>query len=87
MKIVQTVSIYQNLPILGYPEAGIELRTKWAQELMKSFATRSRHGQIRPLDFIAMLDGSVKALATEPSRNPGRNAGYPARFQIPSRTL
>lgn len=91
------------VPIRSYPDVGIELRTKWAQELMKSFATSSTstttttnnpHGlQIRPLDFIAMLDGSVKVLtaasaATGPSRNnPGRKAGYPARFQIPPRTL
>lgn len=82
------------VPIRSYPDVGIELRTKWAQEIMKSFATTTSsnnpHGQIRPWDFIAMLDGSVKALAaaTSPSRNnPGRNVGYPARFQIPPRTL
>lgn len=36
---------------------------------------------------MATSDGSVKALATELSRNPGINAGYPARFQIPPRIL
>lgn len=83
------------VPIRSYPDAGIELRTKWAQELMKYFATTTSsinpHGQIRPWDFIAMLDGSVKAVAaaTASSHNPGRNTGigYPARFQIPPRTL
>lgn len=54
---------------------------------MKSLATSNSHGHIRPRDFIATSDGSVKVLATEPLRNPGKNAGYPARFQIPPRTL
>lgn len=83
------------VPIRVYPDVGIELRTKWAQEVMKSFATTTTssnnpHGQIRPWDFIAMLDGSVKALAAAPSpsrNNPGGKVGYPARFQIPPRTL
>ena len=84
------------VPIQSYADAGIELRTKWAQELMKSFSTSTNttnnpHGlQIRPWDFIAMLDGSVKALtAAGPSRNDRgtRKVGYPARFQIPPRTL
>lgn len=61
------------VPIRAYPDVGIELRTKWAQEIMKSFATTSDkpHGQIRPWDFIIMLDESVKALAaaTNQSRN------------------
>ena len=80
------------IPIRAYPDVGIELRTKWAQEIMKSFATTSDkpHRQIRPWDFIAMLDGSVKALAavtSPPRKNPSENVGYSARFQIPPRTL
>lgn len=82
------------VPIRAYPDVGIELRTKWAQEIMKYFATTTSsndpHGQIRPWDFIAMLDGSVKALAatTSSSRSyPDGKVGYPARFQIPPRTL
>lgn len=70
-----------------YADVGIELRTKWAQEVMKSFATRNPHDYIRPWDLIATPDGSVKALAMEPSLHPGENVGYPARFQIPPRTL
>lgn len=75
------------VPLHDYPNAGIELQTKWAQEVMKTFATSNPHGYIRPWDFIATSDGSVKALAMEPSRHPGQNAVYPARFQIPPRTL
>ena len=70
-----------------YPDAGVELRIKWAQEVMKAFATSNPHGCIRPWDFIAMSDGSVKRFIMEPLRDPGKNAGYPARFQIPPRTL
>lgn len=75
------------VPLRDYPDVGIELRTKWAQEVMKYFASSNPHDYIRPWDFIATPDGSVKALAIEPSLHPGKNAGYPARFQIPPRTL
>ncbi|MCJ1348536.1 hypothetical protein MMC31_006768, partial [Peltigera leucophlebia] len=75
------------VPLRDYPDAGIELRTKWAEEMMKSFAESNPHGYVRPWDFIAMSDGSVKALAMEPSRHSDKNAGYPARYQIPPKTL
>lgn len=75
------------VPLRDYPDVGIELRTKWAQDVMKYFASSNPHDYIRPWDFIATPDGSVKALAIEPSLHPGKNAGYPARFQIPPRTL
>lgn len=75
--------IYQNLHSFLFetnPDAGIELRTKWAQELMKYFATSNPLDYIRQWDFVATPDGSVRALTTEPPFYSGENSGYLARI-------
>ena len=66
-------------------DVGIEIRTKWAEEVIKYFANPPGH--IRAWDFIATAGGSVKALVMDPLGDAGKNAVYPARFQIPLETL
>ena len=63
------------------PEAGIELRTQWAREVVNHFGVI--HNAIQPYDFLARLDGSVKLL---PVLAPEGEC-YPARFQIPPDTI
>ncbi|KAL9117231.1 MAG: hypothetical protein Q9187_006236 [Circinaria calcarea] len=60
---------------------GIEIRTRWMHEVIKYFT--DLHDRIRPWDFLAKLDGSVELLETTAL---GGEA-YPARFQIPPRTI
>ena len=62
-------------------EVGIEVRTQWAREIMKYFDIT--HESVRPWDFLARLDGSVKLLPQSVSQGEV----YPARFQIPLDTL
>ena len=63
------------------PEAGIELRTQWAREVVNHFGVI--HNAIQPWDFLARLDGSVKLL---PVPAPEGEV-YPVRFQIPPGTI
>ena len=62
-------------------EAGIELRTQWAREVVNHFGVI--HNAIQPWDFLARLDGSVKLL---PVSAPEGEV-YPVRFQIPPVTI
>lgn len=69
------------------PDIGIEIRTRWAAELMKCFAqTREPRTSIRPWDFVARLNGSIESLPMPVSEDK-LCKGYPARFQIPPSTL
>ena len=75
------------IPLRNCPDIGIEVRTRWATELMKHFGqTRKPQTSIRPWNFVAKLDGSVECLKM-PALTSGLCEGYPARFQIPSNTL
>ena len=68
-------------------DVGTELRTRWANEMMKHFEQiEEPHISIRPWDFVAELDGSVKSLPM-PALESDLTEGYPARFQIPPSTL
>ncbi len=74
-------------PLGDYPDAGIEIRTCWANEVMKHFErTEGNYTSIRPWDFIAGLDGSVESLPM-PEVAGDLIEGYPTRFQIPPSTL
>ncbi len=74
-------------PLRDCPDIGIEIRTRWATEVMKHFEqTRKPHTGIRPWDFVAKLDGSIESL-TMPVLEGDPSEGYPARFQIPPSTL
>jgi hypothetical protein len=66
-------------------DVGIEIRTQWAREVMKFFA--EPHDRIRPWDFLARLDGSVKSIALSSSSSSSECEVYPARFQIPPSSL
>lgn len=69
------------------PDIGVELRIRWATELMKHFEQPPEPiTSIRPWDFVAKMDGSVESLPN-PVLTGDLCEGYPARFQIPSCTL
>ncbi|KAL8647837.1 MAG: hypothetical protein Q9210_005326 [Variospora velana] len=75
------------LPLRDCPEIGPEIRTRWANEVMKHFAqTEVPHTSIRPRDFLARLDGSIESLPVLGSDGELIDR-YPARFQIPASTL
>ena len=75
------------LPLRDYPDVGTEIRTRWADEVIKHFGqTGEPLSSIRPWDFIAGLDGSVDSLPT-PGLEGDLVEGYPTRFQIPPSTL
>ena len=75
------------LPLRDCPDIGIEIRTRWATEVMKHFEQiRKPRTCIRPWDFVARLDGSIESL-TMPVLEGDLSEGYPSRFQIPPRTL
>ena len=75
------------LPLRDCPEIGIEIRTRWATEVMKHFEQiRKPRTCIRPWDFVARLDGSIESL-TMPVLEGDLSEDYPSRFQIPPRTL
>lgn len=63
------------------PEVGIEVRKRWASNVMKYFEVIQ--DSIRPWNFIGELDGSIRLL---PSSSPEGDV-YPARFQIPPTTI
>lgn len=63
----------------------IEIWTKWAQKVIKYFA--SVDGRIIAWDIIATSAGSVKALVIDHSRHVGGNFRYLASFQILPGTL
>ena len=76
-----------NIPIKDHPDIGIEIRKRWANELMTHFErTGNSRTSIRPWDFVAKMDGSLEALQL-PAIDCDLYEGYPARFQIPSSTL
>ena len=75
------------LPLKDYPDVGIEIRARWAEEVMKHFEhTGEPHTSIRPWDLVAGLDGSIESLPM-PGMEEDLIDGYPARFQIPPCTL
>ena len=75
------------LPLRDYPEIGTEMRTHWANEVIKHFGqTGGPHTSIRPWDFVARLDGSIESLPM-PGLEGDLIEGYPVRFQIPLSTL
>lgn len=75
------------LPLRDCPNIGIEIRTRWANEVMKHFEhTEKPHTSIRPRDFAAGLDGSIESLSVLGSEGD-RIDSYPTRFQIPASTL
>ena len=74
------------------PEIGIEIRKRWAQEVMKMFG--GPYISIRPWDLLAELDGSVFKVDSYFSKVDGTveipgsiGKAYPARFQIPPSCL
>ena len=74
-------------PLSDYPTTGTEIRTLWANEVIKHFgSTEEPHTSIRPLDFVAGLDGSLESIGT-PVLESDLLEGYPAHFQIPPSTL
>ena len=75
------------LPLGDHPDVGTEIRTRWADEVMKHFErAEGPHTSIRPWDFVAGLDGSVESLPM-PEVTGNLIEGYPTRFQIPPTTL
>lgn len=75
------------LPLRDCPDVEIELRTRWAAEVMKYFApARGPQISIRPWDFVGRLDGSIESITT-PVLAENLSKTYPARFQIPPSTL
>ncbi len=75
------------LPLSDYPDIRTEIRTRWANEVIKHFGqTGEPHNSIRPWDFVAGLDGSIESLSM-PELEGDLVENYPARFQIPSSVL
>ena len=75
------------LPLRDCPDIGSEIRTRWANEVMKHFEqTGEPHTSIHPRDFVAGLDGSVESLPVLGSEGALVDS-YPTRFQIPASTL
>ena len=76
------------LPLNDCPDLGIEIRTSWANEVMKHFAKTDEkpYTSIRQWDFVAGIDGSIESLPM-PTVEGDLIEGYPARFQIPPSTL
>lgn len=75
------------LSLREFPDVGTEIRTRWANEVMKHFGqTEKPHTSIRPWNFIAELDGSVQSLPA-PGLEGDLTESYPAPFQIPLGTL
>ena len=66
-------------------EVSIEIRTQWANEVVKCFGTI--RDCIRPWDFIARLDGSVESLQPSVPPSAPEDTIYPTRFQIPPGTI
>lgn len=75
------------LPLRDYPDVGTEIRTHWADEVIKHFGqTGEPLNSIRPWDFVAGLDGSIESLPMA-GLEGDLIEGYPARFQIPQSAL
>lgn len=75
------------LPLRDYPDVGTDIRTSWANEVIKHFEQNGGpHSSIRSWNFIAGLDGSIESVST-PTLEGDLIEGYPARFQIPPSTL
>lgn len=75
------------LPLRDYPDVGTEIRTHWADEVIKHFGqTGEPLNSIRPWDFVAGLDGSIESLPMAELEGD-LIEGYPARFQIPPSAL
>ncbi|KAI4190096.1 MAG: hypothetical protein L6R41_001015 [Letrouitia leprolyta] len=75
------------LPLRDCPEIGTEIRTRWANEVMKHFEqTEEPHISIRPRDFLAGLDGSIESLPV-PGSEGDLIDRYSVRFQIPANNL
>ncbi|MCJ1478926.1 hypothetical protein MMC13_007610 [Lambiella insularis] len=70
------------------PEIGIEIRKRWAHEVIKLFD--GPYNSIRSWDLLAKLDGSVCKLDESDSSLEipvSMDKAYPARFQIPASCL
>ncbi len=75
------------LPLRDCPDIGTEIRTRWANEVMKHFEqTGEPHTSIRPRDFLAGLDGSIESLPVLGSEGDLIDR-YSVRFQIPANKL
>ena len=85
--VIENTKEPQILPLKDCPDLDIELRTRWANEVMEHFGeTKEPHSSIRSWDFIAGLDGDVKSVPM-PRPKGSFTEGYPARFQIPPGNL